>query len=44
MIVNKKNLNIEYRFISIGGCESHDKEQFNNTSIGVGLWIYQWVG
>ena len=26
MIVTKKDLNIEYRFISIGGHENHDKE------------------
>ena len=26
MIVTKKNLNIEHRFISIGGRENHDKE------------------
>ena len=26
MIVTKKDLNIEHRFISIGGHENHDKE------------------
>ena len=26
VIVINKRLNIEYRFISIGGCENHDKE------------------
>ena len=24
----EKGLNIEHRFVSIGGCENHDKEQF----------------
>ena len=39
----EKDLNIEHRLISIGGRESHDKEQFNGTGTGVGLQIYQWV-
>ena len=26
MIMTKENLNIEHRFISIEGCENHDKE------------------
>ena len=44
MIVTKKGLNIEHRFVSIGVHENHDKEQFNGTGTSVGLWIYQWVG
>ena len=37
MIVIKKKLNIEHKFISIGGCENHDKEQFNGTGAEVDL-------
>ena len=33
-------LNIEHRFVSIGGHENHDKEQFNGTGTDVGLRIY----
>ena len=40
----EKDLNIEHGFISIGGREKHDKEQFNGTSTGVGLQIFQCVG
>ena len=32
-----KGLNIEHGLISIGGCENHDKEQFNGTGVEVGL-------
>ena len=38
MIVTKKGLNIEHKLVSIGGCENHDKEQFNGTSAKVGFF------
>ena len=45
MIVTKKRLNIEHRFISIGGRENHDKEtiqwyrgQSGSSDLGVG-WM-----
>ena len=45
VIVINKRLNIEYRFISIGGCENHDKEtiqryrcQSGSSDLGVG-WL-----
>ena len=44
VIVTNKELNIGHRFVSIGGCENHDKEQFNSTGTNVGLQIYWWVG
>ena len=44
MIVTKKSLNMENRFISIDDCENHDKEkEYNGLDTGVGLRIYQWV-
>ena len=45
MIVTKKGLNIEHRFISIGGRENHDKETIQrywcrsgSSDLGVG-WM-----
>ena len=40
----EKELNIEHKFVSMGGRENHDKEQFNGTGAKVGLRIYEWVG
>ena len=39
VIVTKKWLNIEPKFVSIGVHENHDKEQFNGTGTEVGLRI-----
>ena len=43
MIVTKKDLNIEHRFISIGVVRIMTKEQYNGIGTSVGLWIYLWV-
>ena len=39
---DKNNLNIEHGFISIGGCENHDKG--NNTMASVLVWVFGSTG